>query len=231
MGSLSRLITAVVAALWAGAYAEAQKAPAFDACSRGGPMTPEGIGPLRIGLTSDSLKKVCRVISERRIADYAMTRFLIPVGSDTVVANEQGGHIFWIEVRSKSFRTPDSLGVGSPLGMLLTLENLDGGVGDGDDAYELNTLKGPQCGLVFWIDGQTAMAISDTARRHRELGDPKPTGLVLAALRQRAKVGTIVSIDIRGGCGALRPKGGSGESGAPIGQRRTRGRPVARDHP
>jgi hypothetical protein len=108
------------------------------------------------------------------------------------------GRIFWIEVRSKAFRTTDSLGVGSPIGRLLDLDGLDGGIGDGTDAYELNATRGPTCGLVFWIDSETATTISEIARNNPAFRNGQPKGPVLDVLRQRAKTGTIVSVDIRG---------------------------------
>jgi hypothetical protein len=175
-----------------------QEATRFAACSRGGVLTSEGIGPLKIGLSPDSLRKVCRVLSERRIAEYEMTQFVVPVGSDTLLVHEQMGRAFWIAVRSGAFRTTDSLGVGSPIERLLEFASLDGGVGDGDDAYELHTRQGKHCGLVFWVDSKTAMAISDLIRGNPSLRQGRPNGPVLVELRRRATLGTIASIDIRG---------------------------------
>ena len=171
----------------------------FDACARGGPLTSTGIGPLKIGLTPDSLKKVCRVTSERRLTpEYAITEFRIPVGSDTLSVYEEAGRIYWIAIQSKAFRTLDSLGVGSSLERLLAFEGLDGGVGDGDDQYELTALRSPLCGLVFWVDSKTAIAVSDVVRRMPAPRDSRPTGAVMDTLRSRARTGTISRIDVRG---------------------------------
>jgi len=184
--------------LTAAALAGGQAPSSFAACARGGPLTPEGIGPLTIGLTPDSLKRVCRVIGERRISEYEMTQFLVPVGSDTLPVHEQRGRIYWIHVRSRAFRTTDSIGVGSLLERLLDLDGLTGGVGDGTDAYELNATSGPKCGLVFWVDSETATTVSQVARTNPAFRLGQPTGPVLDILRSRAKTGTITSIDIRG---------------------------------
>jgi hypothetical protein len=193
-------LTVAALLLVAAARAGGQVASGFDVCSRGGPLTPRGIGPLKIGLTPDSLKKVCRVISERTSSEDETTQFLVPVGSDTLLVEAQRGRIYWIQVRSKAFRTTDSVGVGSPLELLLDLDGLSGGVGDGTDAYELHATKGPMCGLVFWVDSETATTISEVARINPTVRFGQPNGPVLDALRRRAKTGTIASIDIRG-CG------------------------------
>ena len=177
----------------------AQAKGRFDACARGGPLTSNGIGLLRIGLTIDSLRKVCRVASERRLTpEYDITLFRVPVGSDTLSVYEERGRIYWIEIQSTAFRTADSLGVGSSLERLLTFEGLDGGLGDGDNEYELRALRSPVCGLVFWIDAKTAIAISEVARRNPDPRDSRPTGAVMDTLRSRARTATISRIDVRG---------------------------------
>jgi hypothetical protein len=198
MTSLARSVAIAGLLVPAAASVRAQEASRFDACSRVSALTSEGIGPLRIGLSPDSLKRVCHVIGERRIREYEMMQFSVLVGADTLLVYEQRGQVFWIPVTSKVFRTTDSLGVGSPLGRLLAFDALDGGFGDGEDAYELRTPRGPNCGLVFWIDAETAMALSAMARTNSALRPGKPTGPILEALRARANTGSVASIDIRG---------------------------------
>jgi hypothetical protein len=97
--------------------------------------------------------------------------------------HEQNGRIFWMEVSSPMFRTADPIGVGSPLGRLLERDGLSGGVGDCADADGLNATNGPACGLVFWLDSQTAKAISEIAHLNPDSHNGRPTGLVLDALR------------------------------------------------
>jgi hypothetical protein len=199
MKTFIRFLGLVGLALLLGGSVSAQANARFDVCARGGPLTSNGIGPLKIGLTVDSLKKVCRVISERRLTpEYAITQFRVPVGSDTLSVYEEGGRVYWIEVQSKAFRTVDSVGVGSSLERLLTFEGLDGGVGDGDSEYELTALRSPVCGLVFWVDSKTATAISDIVRRAPAPRDARPTGAVMDTLRSRARTATIKRIDVRG---------------------------------
>jgi hypothetical protein len=197
MKSPKVVATSIVLLLAAAPTAGGQGAGTFASCSGSGLLTPQGIGLLRIGLSPDSLKKVCRVIGERRVVEYEMTQFQVRVGSDTLLVDERAGRIFWIEVRSQAFRMADSLGVGSPLGRL-DLDGLAGGVGDGADTYALSPARGPSCGLVFWIDSATATTISEIARGNPAFVNGPPNGPVRDALRRRANTGTIRSIDIRG---------------------------------
>jgi hypothetical protein len=105
----------------------------------------------------------------------------------TVSAFVRGGRIEWLEVRSPVHRTRDSLGVGSPAELLLDLPDLTGGVGDGNGTFEVNARSGELCGLVFWLDENTATML--TAAK----GDR------LRHLRMRGG-GRIVSIDVHGSC-------------------------------
>lgn len=157
-------------------------------CDRGGVLSPSGIGPLRIGMTVDSMAKVCRVVSKRLVAEYELTIHQVRIGADTLSVWERPkGRIELIQITSPIHRTRDSVGVGSSAQSLLDLPDVKGGVGDGTDAYAIYGQTGPLCGLVFWIDGETAEMINRT----------KGDGLRM--LRMRGG-GRIVSIDVHGAC-------------------------------
>ncbi len=158
-------------------------------CDRGGVLTPRGVGPLTIGMTPNSLTKVCRVIGRRGVAEYSMMIFDVRVGLDTVQAFEQQGRIAWIEVHSAGIRTRDSVGVGSGAAVILQQPDLHSGPGDGTNTFMLAPRAGAHCGLVFWLDSRTAEMLN-AARGDR---------LRLLAMRG---AGTIIQIDIHGECRA-----------------------------
>lgn len=142
-----------------------------------------------IGMTPDSLSRVCRIVAQRRAPEYELTIIDVLVGVDTVRAFEQRGRIAWIEVSSPRFRTADSLGVGSSAASILHLPDVTGGAGDGTDTFALSPRSGPHCGLTFWLDGRTAEMLN-AARGDR-----------LRLLGMRGG-GAVTQIDIHGECRA-----------------------------
>lgn len=156
-------------------------------CDRGGLLSPAGIGPLKIGITPDSLARVCRIISRREVPEYSITVFGVRVGSDTIQVNVRGGRVEYFEVRSPVHRTRDSLGVGSAVALLLDQADLGSGVGDGAGTFAIYPQSGALCGLVFWLDGNTADMLAAAKGDHLRL------------LRMRGG-GRITSIDVHGTC-------------------------------
>lgn len=155
-------------------------------------MSAAGIGPLRVGITADSLRRVCRIVSSHEVREYEHTIHRVRIGSDTVRAFEREKRIAWIEVESPGFRTPDSLGVGSNANAILHLPDVTGGAGDGTNTFVLYPRSGAHCGLSFWLDATTAEMINRTR------GDQ------LRLLGMRG-AGVIVQVDIHGQCGGRRP--------------------------
>jgi hypothetical protein len=98
----------------AGTTTGAQRTPApTEACDRGGVLSAAGIGPLRVGMTIDSLERTCRIVERKYITTYTRTRYAVRLGADTVAVWEMNGRVDWIETTSPIHRTRDSLGVGS----------------------------------------------------------------------------------------------------------------------
>ena len=162
--------------------AQAQSAP----CDRPGVLGPRGIGLIAIGMTSDSLARVCRVVGQRKVAEYDLSVIDVRIGSDTVRAFARQGRIEWLEITSPRFRTSDSIGVGSSAAAILDFPDVTGGPGDGTDTYAVWSKSGAHCGLTFWLDGRTA-AMLNAARGDR-----------LRLLGMRG--GTVAQIDVRGEC-------------------------------
>ena len=173
-----------VALLFFASLAQAQ--PTTD-CDRGGPLTSKGVGPLAIGMTTDSLARVCRVLSRERVD--GSTRLSVRVGQDTVRAfADPAGRIAWIEIDSPRIRTRDSIGVGSTAASILHLPDVSGDAG-ATNTFALTPKSGPHCGLTFWLDQRTAEMLSATR------GDR------LRMLGMRGG-GTVTQVDIHGECRA-----------------------------
>ena len=154
-------------------------------CDRGGPLTSRGIGPLAIGMTTDSLARTCRVLSQDQVG--GSTRLLVRAGQDTVRAfADPAGRIAWIEVDSPRIRTRDSIGVGSSAASILHLQDVSGDA-VAAHTFALSPKSGPYCGLTFWLDPRTAEMLN-AARGDR-----------LRMLGMRGG-GTVIQVDIHGEC-------------------------------
>jgi len=156
-------------------------------CDRAQVLSAAGIGTLRIGITRDSLHRVCHVVRSRQGADYQVTIHDVRVGSDTVRVFERQGRVEWIEVDSPRFRTGDSLGAGTPAVTILNLPDVHGGPGDGTNTFALSPRSGVHCGLTFWLDPRTAEMLN-AARGDR-----------LRLLGMRGG-GIVTQVDIHGEC-------------------------------
>lgn len=164
-----------------------REAPRTSRCDESGALAPSRVGPLRVGMSLDSVRKVCVVTSDIAVAEYRARLLRVPAGPDTIQVWSYGRVIDWMEVPSPLFRTSDSLGVGVRIGQLLRLPDLTGGVGDGDDAYVVYARSGPVCGLSFWLDATTARAMAGATD-------------VRAGLTPHSASGYVRSVDVRGDC-------------------------------
>ena len=132
--------------------------PAGDA-GQGGPagcnnktITSNAVGTLRLGLSVDSAKVICRVVRDTtmRGAEGMMERrLLVSFGGDALDAEIVDGRVWRLDIRSAAFRTPDSLGVGSAIGDLSRLGEVRGLVGEG----VLVVVSPDRCGLSFVLSG------------------------------------------------------------------------------
>lgn len=112
----------------------------------------QGIGPLRIGISVDSVKKLCRVVRDtiqQGIEGMPERRITVAFPAGLVEAEIVDGKVWRLDIHSPEFRTPDSLGVGSTIADLLRLDEPDAGVGEG--AFYLISRK--HCGQSFQMSG------------------------------------------------------------------------------
>lgn len=109
-----------------------------------------GVGALRIGLSADSIGRLCLVVrdtTELREEGLPVRVVSIAAGSDTLEAEIDGGRVWRIALTHARFRTADSLGVGVPLTRLLSLPAVRGMTGEG----ALYVVSPSQCGLSFRV--------------------------------------------------------------------------------
>lgn len=109
-----------------------------------------GVGALRIGATVDSVRRACAVVrdtTEIRAEGMPARILTVAFGADTVEAEVVDGHVWRITLSRARFRTADSLGVGVPIGRLLSLPGIHGMTGEG----ALYLASPVHCGLSFRI--------------------------------------------------------------------------------
>ena len=118
-----------------------------------GRLTGDRVGAIRIGMTADSVKRVCRVVRDT----VAMAEgdpypvLVIAVGRDTLVAwMTDSGKVNTVHVRSSRFAAADSLRVGMPLGRLLSYPGMVPYYGEGNIVMFSDAPS--VCGLTFIID-------------------------------------------------------------------------------
>jgi hypothetical protein len=119
-------------------------------------VSPVGVGSLRLGISVDSLRHICRVIRDT----VALTKYgEVPARTvgvsftpDTVWAGVgDDGRVFNVQVRGGAFAVADSLRVGTPLGTLTSVAGIVGEVSDG----ELFVVLPSQCGMSFGISADS----------------------------------------------------------------------------
>lgn len=121
-------------------------------------MTGRGIGDLSIGKTVGDVRSECGVVHDttRLASEGQLARILTVAVRDLVEAEVVDGKVWRIEVVSARFRTPDSLGVGTPLSRLLELRNVRGITGEG----QLFVVSPGHCGLSFRLSNNGSGARS-----------------------------------------------------------------------
>lgn len=120
-----------------------------ETCDSTSLVTGNGVGALRIGADSASLRLRCRIARSYEAEDEegTSTRYLdVDFGRDTIRAElDDVGAVWRIEVDSPRFVSADSLGVGKPLSRLLNIPGLSGAEGEGS----LYVMSENRCGLSF----------------------------------------------------------------------------------
>jgi hypothetical protein len=80
-------------------------------------LTGDGIGALRVGTPVDDIARACRVMRDATVPGPEGTterRIVVDLGRDSVSAVIDAGRVWRVHVRTPTFRTTDSLGVGTP---------------------------------------------------------------------------------------------------------------------
>ena len=117
-------------------------------------LTGNGVGPIRLGMSVDSIKALCHVVRDtvqRGLEGMPERTMIVAFPPDMVEAEIVDGRLWRLDITSPAFRTSDSLGVGSTLSEFLRLDHLQGLVGEGI----LVLISKQHCGLSFVLSGGT----------------------------------------------------------------------------
>ena len=137
-------------------------------------ISGRGIGELVVGRNVDSIKRVCHVISDSTElgAEGMPTRILrVAFSRDTVEAEIDSSRIWRIEVASRSFKTSDSIGVGTSIERLLRLKEPKGLGAEG----AVFLVSPEHCGLSFQLSDSGSDAPPENWDRVALAGLPKST--------------------------------------------------------
>jgi hypothetical protein len=137
-------------------------------------ISGSGIGELVVGRNVDSIKRVCHVISDSTElgAEGMPTRILrVAFSRDTVEAEIDSSRVWRIEVASRSFKTSDSIGVGTSIERLLRLKEPTGLGAEG----AVFLVSPEHCGLSFQLSESGSDAHPENWDRAALAGLPKST--------------------------------------------------------
>jgi hypothetical protein len=136
----------------AGATAAGTSATASAARDCGTPLIEgSGVGQLRIGASVDSVGARCIVLRDTTVTDNeGMPQRALDVAAwgDTVRVEIADGRVWRVTIDRPGLRTADSLGVGTPLSRLLTLDGAHGLIGEG----RLFVAAPSHCGVSFELN-------------------------------------------------------------------------------
>lgn len=117
-------------------------------------VTDDAVGPLRLGVSIDSVRRMCRVVHDTTVKVYAtaypVRQLSVLLGDDTAVVSVASGRVRDIQLSSRTFATADSLGVGTTLRRILQLAQPKGYGVNG----ELVVASPAKCGLTFLFAGR-----------------------------------------------------------------------------
>lgn len=111
------------------------------------------VGPIHLGMSLDALQRVCAIVRDTTVpvvSGPAERRVSVLLGSDTAVVALRISRVQEILLTSGSFRTADSIGIGTPLRVLLARDSVKG-YGTGG---QLLVSSPSECGLTFGIAGR-----------------------------------------------------------------------------
>lgn len=121
----------------------------------GDELTGSGVGALQIGMSSEELAEQCHVAADTTITGIEGQPQRIAhvvAGADTIRTEIVDGAVWRINIETPTWRTTDSLGVGSPVADLLELPETQGFTGEGN----LVIASPRHCGLNFRVDAGDA---------------------------------------------------------------------------
>src|SRR5574342_445772 len=70
-------------------------APRTSRCDEPGALAPSRAGPLRVGMSLDSVRQVCVVTSDIAVTEYRARVLRVPAGPDTIQVWSYGRVIDW----------------------------------------------------------------------------------------------------------------------------------------
>ena len=116
--------------------------------------TNEGVGPIRIYASLDSIRQLCPIVRDTTVQPQPglAAEHLVSVlmGTDTAVVSVRRNRVVQVFLTSPHFATADSIGVGTTLGRLLRFAQVKGYGVRGDLLIDVPA----KCGLTFGITGR-----------------------------------------------------------------------------
>ena len=149
-----------------------------------GQLRGDRVGALRLGMSPDSVKRLCTVVRDTtEMPEGQPTRVLIvATAGDTLRATLEDGKVYSVVVESPRFRLADSLHAGMPLSRVLGLPKLSGGRGE--------------YGLYVWSDAPETCGVSFLVRFAGR--DPLIRDVSRATLEPYAATARITQALVRG---------------------------------
>jgi hypothetical protein len=123
-------------------------------CGAGPLVSGDSVGPIHLGMALDALRRACAIVHDTTVAaTYAggppERHLSVLLGADTAVVTMGIGRVREILLASGKFQTADSVGIGTPLRVLLARQAKGYGV-----AGQLLVQMPSECGLTFGIAGR-----------------------------------------------------------------------------
>lgn len=114
-------------------------------------VSGDSVGPIRLGMALDALRRACSIVHDTTVpAAYGPPERHLSVllGADTAMVTMHIGRVGEILLTRGTFQTADSVGIGTPLRVLLARHAKGYGV-----AGQLLVQTPSECGLTFGIEG------------------------------------------------------------------------------
>jgi hypothetical protein len=147
-------------------------------------VSEDGIGVLRIGTSLDAVLANCTVVSEQAAAIDAPMIVNVDLGRDTAAVEFVNSVLRRITLHHQSYRTVDSLGVGTHITRLLNMKNSTGITERG----RLYAVAPAYCGLRFMLADPAPSAPSAQSGRaalRRLSGETRTRELEIVGCQRR----------------------------------------------